>query len=165
MQSENLIAPDGHSITTFEWCPNATQPEILIQVLHGLGEHAGRYQRFAAACNAERIAVVAHNHRGHGNLDAAGHYADRDGWAKVISDVLQVRQHIAERFPKAPVVLLGHSMGSYIAQSFVIRHGGNNVAAPGRPQSQFSCKQYDAARLSLERLMDKNPDFRCSFCR
>ena len=100
----------------------------MIQVLHGLGEHAGRYERFATACNAERIAVVAHNHRGHGHVEEFGHYADHDGWAKVIADVLQVRQHIADRFPKVPVVLLGHSMGSYIAQSFVMRHGGNNHA-------------------------------------
>jgi alpha-beta hydrolase superfamily lysophospholipase len=128
LPTKNLTAPDGHSIATFEWCPSDAPPNIVIQVLHGLGEHAGRYERFATACNAERIAVVAHNHRGHGHVEEFGHYADHDGWANVIADVLQVRQHIADRFPKVPVVLLGHSMGSYIAQSFVMRHGGNNHA-------------------------------------
>ncbi|MBT5219605.1 MAG: alpha/beta hydrolase [Woeseia sp.] len=128
LPTDKINAPDGHSIPVFEWCPSDAPPTLVIQVLHGLGEHAGRYERFAAACNADRIAVIAHNHRGHGRVQGFGHYADHDGWPKVISDVLQVRQHIAELFPTVPVVLLGHSMGSYIAQSFVMRHGGNNHA-------------------------------------
>jgi alpha-beta hydrolase superfamily lysophospholipase len=133
----------------------------VIQVLHGLGEHAARYERFAAACNTEQIAVVAHNHRGHGHVKGFGHYADHDGWAKVISDVLQVRQHITERFPKVPVVLLGHSMGSYIAQSFVMRHGGNNHAlilsastyAPrGQLRAGHLCAQFLTALTGRKRI-------------
>lgn len=122
-----LRVPDGHTIRIYDWCPAGKLPDSVIQILHGLGEHAGRYQRFAGACNAENIAVVAHDHRGHGVHEGFGHYADNNGWTKVISDVLRVRQRIADQYPQVPVVLLGHSMGSYIAQSVVIRHGGNNV--------------------------------------
>ncbi len=105
-----------------------SQPAAVIQILHGLGDHAARYERFANACNANNLCAVAHNHRGHGDTEHFGHFADKDGWDKVIADVLQVRQDIAAQYPELPVVLLGHSMGSFIAQSFVMRHGGNNAA-------------------------------------
>lgn len=124
-----LTADDGHRITVHDWhSADDTRPAAVIQVLHGLGEHAERYGRFAGACNENHLAVVAHNHRGHGEKEGYGHFADEDGWGKVIADVLQVRQDIAARYPKLPVFLLGHSMGSFIAQSFVMRHGGNNAA-------------------------------------
>lgn len=118
-------ASDGHTIQQFEWLSPNSNPTCIVQVLHGLGEHATRYARFAGACKQRGLGVVAHNHRGHGAIKNFGHYADNDGWDKVIADVLTVREGIAARFPQTPVVLLGHSMGSYIAQCFVMRHGGN----------------------------------------
>jgi len=129
VRQHQLTASDEHCIGVYHWCvEDDCAPLAVIQLLHGLGEHAARYERFAAACNQEHMNVVAHNHRGHGDLENYGHFADENGWDKVIGDVLQVRQEIAARYPKLPVVLLGHSMGSYIAQSFVMRHGGNNAA-------------------------------------
>lgn len=119
-----LHADDGDAIRVLSWRPEADAKErAVIQLLHGLGEHASRYERFAKACNARGLVVVAHNHRGHGDRSGmAGHYADRDGWDKLISDALLVRRHIRDSFPNLPIVLFGHSMGSYIAQSFVMRH-------------------------------------------
>ena len=128
-QQRQLTAGDDHAIKVSDWrADDESTPAAVIQLLHGLGDHAARYERFAAACNSRQLAVVAHNHRGHGALDGFGHFADANGWDKVIADVLQVRQDIALHYPTVPVVLLGHSMGSYIAQSFVMRHGGNNAA-------------------------------------
>jgi alpha-beta hydrolase superfamily lysophospholipase len=128
-QQRQLTANDEQSISVYDWRVDGdSRPAAVIQILHGLGEHAERYERFAAACNDRQLAVVAHNHRGHGALENFGHFADTNGWDSVIADVLQVRQDIATQYPRVPVVLLGHSMGSYIAQSFVMRHGGNNAA-------------------------------------
>lgn len=124
-----LTASDGHRINVFNWDSTSDpKPRGLIQILHGLGDHASRYQRFAQACNANGLSVVAHNHRGHGAAEGFGHFADSNGWDKVIADVLQVRQHVADTYPDVPVILLGHSMGSFVAQSFVMRHGGNYAA-------------------------------------
>lgn len=128
-QNRYLTASDGHQIKVYDWqSPSDTPAKAVIQVLHGLGEHAARYDRFANACMANNLAVVAHDHRGHGKHEDFGHFGDVDGWNNVIADVLQVRQHIAQQHAGLPVMLFGHSMGSYIAQSFVMRHGGNNAA-------------------------------------
>ncbi len=120
----DLLAEDGRHIPVYTWVPQpGNKPKAVIQVFHGLGEYAARYERFANACTQQGLAVVAHDHRGHGeSAQSAGHYADRDGWNKVIADALRVNRKIKEDLPGIPVALLGHSMGSYIAQSFVMRH-------------------------------------------
>ena len=129
IQLRELTASDGHIIKVYDWSAvSNSSPSGVIQILHGLGDHAARYTRLAEACNDNNLIAVAHNHRGHGAVEGFGHFADANGWDKVIADVLQVRQDIAIQYPKLPVILLGHSMGSFIAQSFVMRHGGNNAA-------------------------------------
>lgn len=124
-----LEAADGHRVLTDCWSPSGTETvRAVVQVLHGLGEHAARYERFAVECVANGYAVVAHNHRGHGETcdgDSLGHFADESGWDKVIADAKLVQDDVLTRFPGVPLVLMGHSMGSYIAQSFVMRHAEN----------------------------------------
>ena len=121
-----LRAEDGHQILVDSWHPgNGQSPGALLHIFHGLSEHTARYERFAQSCAAAGIGVVAHSHRGHGeNCDTGslGHYADKDGWNKLIADALLVQDEARANYPDLPVVLLGHSMGSYIAQSFVMRH-------------------------------------------
>ncbi|MGI9206261.1 MAG: alpha/beta fold hydrolase [Woeseiaceae bacterium] len=128
LETVELAAFDDHTIKTFDWRPANNEVRAVIQILHGMGEHAARYDRFASACNLRGVAAVSHNHRGHGQPDESGHFDDEDGWEKVVADVLQVRRYITETYPQRPVILLGHSMGSFIAQSVVQRHG-NDIAA------------------------------------
>ena len=121
-----LHATDGQPIRVHTWLPESASCAAAIHLFHGLGEHAGRYARFAKACNAQAIAVVAHNHRGHGeNAELPGHFSDENGWSLVISDALQVQGTIRHHLPGTPIVLFGHSMGSFIAQSFAMRHPEN----------------------------------------
>jgi alpha-beta hydrolase superfamily lysophospholipase len=124
-----VIAGDGRRILLDCWpAENAAEPAAIVQILHGLGEHPARYDRFANACCKQGYAVYAHNHRGHGENcveNELGHFADSDGWNNVISDVLGVQQEIRHRHPRSTLVLLGHSMGSYIAQDFVKQNPRN----------------------------------------
>ena len=118
-----LTAPDGHKIHMHMWSPEVAAARV-IQILHGLGEHAARYERFAHAAASRSYVVCVHDHRGHGpHTEELGHFADDNGWHLLVADALLVQDFSRERFADAPHVLLGHSMGSYIAQSFAMHYG------------------------------------------
>lgn len=117
-----IDAPLEHTIAATAW-GNSEEPRAVIQIFHGLGEHRARYARFAAFAAEREFAVVCHDHRGHGaEAEELGFFAPQDGWNHVIEDGRLVNDAIKKRFPGAPIVLLGHSMGSYIAQAFAMRH-------------------------------------------
>jgi alpha-beta hydrolase superfamily lysophospholipase len=118
-----LTAEDGHKIHLLSWTPEG-EPVGVIQLLHGLGEHIRRYERFAAAAVAHGFTVFGHDHRGHGASEGErGYFADDDGWHKVVEDVRIVNDHIREMHATAPVIMLGHSMGSFIAETFAMHYG------------------------------------------
>lgn len=117
-----LTAQDGREIKLFSWLPQQEIRYVMV-LSHGMAEHIQRYERFALACNDAGIAVYGANHRGNGaDSGKLGHYADVDGWNKVISDLELIVDDVAKRH-EVPLILLGHSMGSFIAQQFAIRHG------------------------------------------
>ncbi len=125
-EHEKFVVPGngGHEIHTRIFLPDSA-PIGVIQILHGLGEHIDRYARFAARANERGFVVIGHNHRGHGGHDDdQGYFAPKDGWQLVVSDALKVTEAAAERFPDLPITMLGHSMGSFIAQYFAMVHGG-----------------------------------------
>ena len=118
-----LQASDGHEIHVQVWTP-AESARGVIQILHGLGEYGDRYARFAAAATAQGFAVGVHDHRGHGTYsEHSGFFAAQDGWALLVTDALLVHEHLAQKFQGIPAILLGHSMGSYLAQNFAMNYG------------------------------------------
>jgi alpha-beta hydrolase superfamily lysophospholipase len=115
---ESIIdGADGHKIQTFCW-PIET-PKAWVHINHGMSEHAQRYDQLAQTLNKAGYSVVAHNHRGHGTSSTTdlGHYADQDGWGKLLGDINAVRNKICEA--DLPYYLMGHSMGSFIVQSYL----------------------------------------------
>ncbi len=126
--SAEILALEAHDETSIDvrlWKPGNSEPRAVIQVLHGLGEHADRYGRFAEAATLRDLAVVAHNHRGHGpNAAPRGSFGYTDGWALLEADALVVREEIDRLYPETPVILLGHSMGSFLAQYYAMHYGG-----------------------------------------
>ena len=137
---ESLQASDGHRILVDIWAPS--EPKALIHIFHGLGEHPARYERFANYCNTLGIAVGVHNHRGHGencSAEELGHYADDDGWNKLISDAAIVQDELTRQIPRVPLILFGHSMGSYIAQCFLMR-GHGSVSALALSATSFNSR-------------------------
>ena len=118
-----LVADDDHRIHLQTWTPGGDARGV-VQMLHGLGEHIGRYERFAHAAVARGFVVYGHDHRGHGRSEGErGYFADEDGWHKVVEDVRIVNEHIAGAQPTKPVIMLGHSMGSFIAETFAMHYG------------------------------------------
>lgn len=125
-----ITSPDGHKIPLLSWTPETSRPEPVSAVLviaHGMAEHAARYQPLAQWLNQRGVAVYAIQHRGHGPhcpTEELGHYADQDGWQRVIDDLSLVVRHARGEHPDLPLSLFGHSMGSFIAQAYVQQYGG-----------------------------------------
>ncbi|EMP55108.1 acylglycerol lipase [Marinobacter santoriniensis NKSG1] len=122
----SIEADDGRSIKGTLVAP--ANPEAVLVIAHGMAEHAGRYLELARWMAQHGIAVVACNHRGHGPecpADQRGHYSDAQGWHKVTDDLHRVILHSRQAFPGLPVNLLGHSMGSFIAQSVAQQYGSD----------------------------------------
>ena len=124
--STSLASPTGARLNLY--ASLAPNPRGVVQVNHGLAEHAARYERFAGAMAARGFHVYAHDHRGHGHTKAPGaslgRFAEADGADKVIADVLAVHDHIAAQHPGLPVIVFGHSFGGLVALNFVMSHPG-----------------------------------------
>lgn len=124
MRSElfEIAADQLHTIHGTRWLPDGP-PKAIIQLFHGLGEHHRRYKRFADAATQRGIAVISHDHRGHGpNCAELGYFANSDGWQRVIDDGRRVHRLIVGEFGTQPRILLGHSMGSYVAQAYAMQN-------------------------------------------
>ncbi|MDX8438683.1 alpha/beta hydrolase [Mesorhizobium australafricanum] len=127
-----LASPTGADLNLYVK-EAAGNPRAVVQINHGLAEHAARYARFADFLSGRGFHVYAHDHRGHGETKAAdaplGKFADSNGIAKVIADVGSVHDLIATEHPGLPVIVFGHSLGASIALNFVLRHSQRIYAA------------------------------------
>ncbi|TCV66928.1 alpha/beta hydrolase [Pseudomonas fluorescens] len=122
-----LTATDHSRLFVNQWLPE-TAPLAVIMLAHGMAEHSGRYARLAQALCDAGYGVYGMDLRGHGKTGeeaTLGHFADEDGWAKVVGDLASLNHHIGQQHPDTPILLLGHSMGSYIAQGYLLHHSAS----------------------------------------
>jgi alpha-beta hydrolase superfamily lysophospholipase len=130
-----LATDDGLDLFLHDWPRSAPRGTVLL--VHGLGEHAGRYAHVAARLNAWGWRVMAHDHRGHGRSGGArGRIADGDALLRDLARVIDAAR--AEQ--PGPLLLLGHSMGGLIAARF--------VAEGLRPQPAAWHREVDGLVLS-----------------
>jgi lysophospholipase len=102
------------------WTPEDAPPRAAIVLLHGLGEHSGRYDHVVARLVEEGYAVHALDHRGHGRSD--GPRALIENMDNVVADVDTLVDRVAGNEPSVPVFMLGHSMGGLIALRYALAH-------------------------------------------
>ncbi|MCY7314093.1 MAG: alpha/beta hydrolase [Rubrivivax sp.] len=143
-QATPLHTPDGVALHLQHWpAPGAARG--WVQIVHGLGEHIGRYADVAAALNAQRWHVIGHDHRGHGRSGGPrGGLPQPDA---LLADVAQVHDHaqMHQQRQLQPAalgaqVLLGHSLGGLVAARFV----AESLAAAPAPWA----RRFDALALS-----------------
>ncbi|MCB1382361.1 MAG: alpha/beta hydrolase [Notoacmeibacter sp.] len=123
--NSRLESPTGATLNLYSLAARGT-PRGVVQINHGLAEHAARYGRFMQALAQAGFHSYAHDHRGHGETVAPdappGRFAREDGAARVIADVKAVHDHIATVHPGLPVIAFGHSMGGLIAMNYAFAH-------------------------------------------
>lgn len=144
-----LTANDRSRLYVNQWLPDAP-PKALIMVSHGMAEHGGRYVRLAEALCGAGYGVFALDQRGHGRTadeGTLGLFAEQDGWNKVVGDLASLNQHIGQQLPGVPIILVGHSMGSYIAQAYLLHHSASLHGAVLSGSNFQPVALYRAARL------------------
>jgi alpha-beta hydrolase superfamily lysophospholipase len=120
---------DGARITAYRWDPPG-QARAVVQLTHGMGEHARRYEHVARTLNDAGYVVYAQDHRGHGAsvISEPGQLGE-GGWAALVDDIGGLSAPIRDEQPGLPLVLLGHSMGSFAVQQYLLRHSWEVDAA------------------------------------
>ncbi|MGQ0842223.1 alpha/beta fold hydrolase [Actinokineospora sp.] len=120
-------ARDGLDIVAYRWDPEGPARGI-VQLTHGMGEHVLRYAHLAGALTAAGFVVYGQDHRGHGatapSEDALGQIGPT-GWSELVNDIDLLVTHARGEHPDLPLVLAGHSMGSFAMQQYLLDHSGH----------------------------------------
>ncbi|MDR3301795.1 MAG: alpha/beta hydrolase [Spirochaetaceae bacterium] len=131
MVEEKLWFETHNEIKLFvrKWKPD-TPPRAAVNIIHGMGEHGGRYAGIAAFLCGAGIEVWCADQRGHGktadvavnseaNGGLPGHCADKGAITKVLLDINKINEKMKSAYPALPLFLLGHSWGSFMAQNYI----------------------------------------------
>ena len=115
------------------WEPDGGSVRAVLQICHGVAEHIARYDAFARYLNGLGIAVVGHDHLGHGlSLPEGGtpvYFGESNTWNTVVDDIYVLHQRIRLWYPDVPLCIMGHSMGSFLTRTYLIRYPGTVKAA------------------------------------
>ncbi len=124
MRTEFFYPSAGQgTIRGYRWEPEGS-PRAVVQIVHGIAEHIGRYDEFARFLNSQGILVVAEDHMGHGGSvgegDTLGYFAG--GWFKAVQDTYRLLCNTRMDYPRLPYFLMGHSMGSFMVRTLIAKH-------------------------------------------
>lgn len=134
----------GIKIACRIWKEEKTKYEGVIQLVHGMQEHIGRYQAFAEVLAKRGYIVIGHDHLGHGNTvkaeDEYGHFSDENGWNYLIEDIHRVKNYAKEKYPNLKYIMFGHSMGSLLVRNYIMNYqeGIDKVIISGTSGSRAS---------------------------
>lgn len=109
-----------------EWLPEG-RPRAVVQIVHGVAEYMGRYDAFASWLAGHGFLVAGEDHLGHGKTvddGKFGYFGPKNGWELVVKDVRRLRELEGEKYPETPYFILGHSMGSFLTRTYLIKYPG-----------------------------------------
>lgn len=118
---------DGVSrLYAVRYVPDA-EVRCVVQIVHGMAEHMGRYEEFAQYLAAQGFVVTGEDHMGHGKSVGKdgrfGYFCEQDPATVLVRDVHRLKKSTQELYPGVPYVILGHSMGSFIVRNYMCRYG------------------------------------------
>lgn len=116
-------------IRGFRWEPQG-EVKAIVQIVHGIAEHVQRYDHFASFLAEHGILVVAQDHMGHGRSIEGGSIKGyfTGGWFAAVDDTYRLLRDTMDEFPGVPYILLGHSMGSFIARTILCKYPNSGIA-------------------------------------
>lgn len=125
---------DGKShIHAVRYTPDSAEPRAIIQIIHGMSEYVERYEPFAEYLTTQGYVVTGEDHLGHGRTvtegDSYGYFCEQDPATVVVRDVHRLKKLTQALYPGLPVIMLGHSMGSFILRNYLCRYGTGIQAA------------------------------------
>lgn len=123
-ESVKWIKTEDLSFHTLIWTPERSSIKGVFYLVHGSVEHAMRYKEFAQALTEQGYVVIAPDLRGHGQTalrnQTLGHFSNAPmGWHLCVHDLKLIYDEIRLWYPELPIVLFGHSMGSYLVRTLV----------------------------------------------
>ena len=121
---------DGTVISAYRWEPSGA-PRGVVQLTHGMGEHLLRYDHLATTLAAAVVLALHEEARGHGATAGSEEglgVLGADGWNSLVDDIDVLVERTHDRMADVPVVLFGHSMGSFAAQQYLLDHS-DRIAA------------------------------------
>ncbi|MFC2123416.1 alpha/beta hydrolase [Bacteroidota bacterium] len=130
----DFLTGDGLKIYGQSWLPDK-DCECITCVIHGLGDHSGRYAQFAKFMNEHNIGVFAMDLRGHGKSEGRKGHTPEYGY--LLSDIELLIVEIRKRYLDTPIILFGHSMGGNIVANFVLRHKSKEITGAILSASAF----------------------------
>lgn len=118
---------DGvHTIHAELYTPKTRSAKGVVQLAHGMIDHVGRYKHLAEYLTGEGYILAGNNHLGHGksagNREDFGYFADEGGVDLVLRDMHTMNKYLRDTFPTLPIVIMGHSMGSFLARLYVEKY-------------------------------------------
>ena len=128
MQKEEFYLPSTNgknSLHCIKWIPDC-QTVCVLQLVHGMVEYVDRYNDFASAMCQKGIAVVGHDHLGHGRTAAddseLGYFSQENPSDVLVADIYEVTKYIKSQFDGIPNCIMGHSMGSFLTRKYLTLH-------------------------------------------
>lgn len=107
-------------------CVPDGKPRAVVQIAHGIAEHIDRYKPFMEFLANNGFVVAGNDHLGHGKSirvpEEQGFFAEKDGWWRVVDDMDKLHDIMSKEYPELPYVLFGHSMGSFLTRTYLIKH-------------------------------------------
>jgi alpha-beta hydrolase superfamily lysophospholipase len=125
----HVLGAGDHVIACSKWGGKAP-PKAVVHIVHGMGEHVGRYDHLGEVMASHDIVVIGHDQRGHGRTALMfGELGDfgQDGFPSLVADLHLVLKATRSTYRDVPILLLGHSMGSFVVQQYLIDRAGEGL--------------------------------------